>query len=89
MTKMLFKNLILLAMIFPSIAVGFSFPEIPFCPEGGPPGWFNRMTGQHNQRYYGPVPVFSPAYPPVSPQYWNPQNLQQSPAYPAVYPATK
>lgn len=33
------------------------FPEIGFCPLGGPPGWFNRMSGQ-SHRYYPP-----PAYP--------------------------
>ncbi len=33
------------------------FPEFDFCPLGGPPGWFNRMTGKYDQRYfYPPLP---------------------------------
>jgi len=50
-----------------------AFPEIPFCPIGGPPGWFNRMTGDsYNQYRYPPAgyPLTYPqAYPPAYPAY--------------------
>jgi len=39
-------------------------PEFSFCPIGGPPGWFNRMTGQHDHdwRYSYPPPYPYPNY---------------------------
>ena len=58
-------------------ANAFAFPELPFCPLGGPPGWFNRMTPD-NDRYYGPPPVrgwYPAPYPPV-----------YQPGYLPVYP---
>lgn len=30
---------------------GFSFPELPFCPAGGPPGWFNHFTQNRDYNY--------------------------------------
>lgn len=53
------------------------FPEFGFCPMGGPPGWLNRLTGEHKKRYYYPPP---PRYPAVIPNTWQrPFN-----AYPAA-----
>jgi hypothetical protein len=52
---------LLIAVLF-SAPVQARFPEFGFCPLGGPPGWFNRMTGQHH-RYYAP-PVYPWYYPP-------------------------
>lgn len=57
-------------------AQAFSLPEIPFCPLGGPPGWFNRMV---NDTTYG--------YPP--PRYWygpDPRLYPYGPAYGRPYP---
>ncbi len=39
--------------------------EFGFCPLGGPPGWINRLTGEHHKRRgrYPPpwvVPYYSP-----------------------------
>ncbi len=80
MIKTLFLSFTLAIMVIPSIASGFRFPEIGFCPAGGPPGWFNRMTGQNN-RYYGPPPpMVRPGYPTYFPNWQIPQ-MQQSPVY--------
>jgi hypothetical protein len=46
-----------------------AFPEIPFCPLGGPPGWLNRIFDDDDHRYY-PPPYYSPP-PPVAAPYWN------------------
>lgn len=57
-------------------AQAFSFPEIPFCPLGGPPGWFNRIV---NDNTYG--------YPP--PPYWyrpDPRQYPYGPAYGRAHP---
>lgn len=59
-----------------------AFPEIPFCPLGGPPGWANRLFDLDDDyypppRYYGApywqgYPQYSPAYP-VDPSFqWYP-----------------
>jgi hypothetical protein len=51
-------------MALPSPAVHARFAEFGFCPLGGPPGWFNRITGQHRKKrfhpaaYYYPRPVY-------------------------------
>lgn len=48
-----------LAAAFLPALVSAGFPEIGFCPLGGPPGWINRLTGQHNRYYYAPPPVIN------------------------------
>lgn len=48
--------LVLLGLLFMT-QVEARFAEFDFCPLGGPPGWFNRLSGQ-SYRYYPP-----PAYP--------------------------
>ena len=61
----------LLVMTLPAVVQAFSFPEISFCPLGGPPGWFNRISGEHDRRYYPPPPVMpSNYYPAVAPYRW-------------------
>jgi hypothetical protein len=56
---------LLLALIL-GAATAQALPEIPFCPLGGPTGWWNRMTDD-DDRYYPP-----PYYPPPLPApYWN------------------
>ncbi len=53
------------------------FPELPFCPLGGPPGWFNRLTDRDHRspppywlRY--PLRPSPPSYGYVPPSvlYW-------------------
>ncbi|MGB5397309.1 MAG: hypothetical protein WBN96_09175 [Gammaproteobacteria bacterium] len=41
-------------------AHAFFFPEIPFCPLGGPPGWYNRLANHDRYERY-PPPLYSPA----------------------------
>jgi hypothetical protein len=69
----------LMALLF-AVTAEARFPEFSFCPLGGPPGWFNRLSGQ-SHRYYPPPPY--PLQAPVIPYYraypypvW-----QQRPAY--------
>jgi hypothetical protein len=76
--------LLVLALLLVPGAVQ-ALPEIPFCPLGGPTGWWNRLTDDDDDRYYPP-----PFYPP--PQfrpYWNQAYpygyVPQYPSYP-VYP---
>ncbi|HHJ35091.1 MAG TPA: hypothetical protein ENJ87_04935 [Gammaproteobacteria bacterium] len=54
----------LLALLVVSSLPRYShaFPELPFCPEGGPPGWMNHFRHdrnhyirQHYPRYATPV----------------------------------
>jgi len=69
---MLCQRLLLVALMS-SPATVLAFPEIPFCPLGGPPGWFNRMSGDY--RHYPNRPVW---YPPPYQQFY-----QSHPPYPA------
>ena len=57
--------LVLVFVMLFSMPVQARFPEFGFCPLGGPPGWFNRMTGQH-RKWYPPPPAYGPPYPPPS-----------------------
>lgn len=54
------RLLIVLVMVIP-VNVN-AFPEIPFCPLGGPPGWMNRMFNHHHRPVYYAPPVY--VYPP-------------------------
>jgi hypothetical protein len=75
--------LILLGLLF-SAQLEARFPEFGFCPLGGPPGWFNRISGQ-SHRYYPPPPY--PVRAPYMPyrtytypaQQFRPQFIQQNP----------
>ncbi len=54
------RNLIALLMLTASADAMAFFPELPFCPFGGPPGWYNRVM--HERDVY---PQYR--YPP----YWS------------------
>ena len=60
------KALLKLLIIFISsvlTANSHAFPELPFCPGGGPPGWmnyFNDKRDQNIRRHY--APQYSPAF---------------------------
>ena len=62
-------------------ATAQALPEFPFCPLGGPTGWWNRLTDD-DDRYY-PPPYYPP--PPVL-LYWNQAypygNVPRYPLYP-------
>ena len=55
-----------------------AFPEMPFCPLGGPPGWANRVLGDRYD-YYTPPPYYN------NQPYWQ-SYPQYSPVYPGGYP---
>ena len=90
---MTYRRLLFLILML-SCSGACAFPEIPFCPLGGPPGWFNRMTGDH--AYYRPAPrpyhlpnpstyqpVYAPRYPAYQyPPYRLPANDTVSPGSP-------
>jgi len=67
MFLMTFRQLLILLLLFGS-AKAAAFPEIPFCPLGGPPGWFNRIAGD-NDRYYWRPPVHANYPQPYQPAY--------------------
>ena len=52
-------RIFLLLAVWPAMVTA-GLPEFGFCPQGGPPGWINRMTGW--DRNYSP-PVYQPSYP--------------------------
>lgn len=59
------RAVLLMPLVLGSTSVQ-ALPEFPFCPLGGPTGWWNRMTDD-DDRYYPP-----PYYPPpVIVPYWN------------------
>ncbi len=70
-------SLLILTMLFSAEALA-RFPEFGFCPLGGPPGWFNRISGQtHRHRVLmpvypaqmSPVPYYAGYAYPVPPRY--------------------
>ena len=60
---------VILLLAHASVAGATSFPEVPFCPFGGPTGWMNRITGYDGYDRYDryPPPGYYPSYP--SPYY--------------------
>ena len=50
-------RLVILLILSVAAKSSYAFPEIPFCPLGGPPGWMNRLT--HHHRHY--IPPYYPA----------------------------
>jgi hypothetical protein len=58
-------HFLLLVGLQSATQVDARFPEIGFCPLGGPPGWLNRMNGQ-SHRYDSPY-YLPPPYPVRSP----------------------
>lgn len=83
LSKYLLFIFIAIGVITPTTVYSFRLPEIDFCPLGGPPGWFNRITGQNDRRYYGPPPpMLKPGFTPVPPVNWYPAApIQQQPVY--------
>jgi hypothetical protein len=63
--------LLLLLGLATTNAHAFFFPEMPFCPLGGPPGWFNRITNNHHSYRHYPPRMYSPA-PYYQPRWQNP-----------------
>lgn len=55
-----------------------AFPELPFCPMGGPPGWMHRFLDRHDHDrppvFYQPQGYYprSRAYPPQIFRYGQP-----------------
>lgn len=69
----LFLSMLMLSIPFQAQA---RFPEFGFCPLGGPPGWFNRLSGQKYRYHYrtpvhtratGYVPFYNGVAPATSP----------------------
>ncbi len=92
--KVSFKFFIILIFSGYSDA-GYAFPELPFCPAGGPPGWLNYFNYKrdqnilrHNAQYalpaYAPPAYYQPrynySYTPVYRGYDNRPNYYYSPA---------
>ena len=74
-------RVVLVLSLLVGAATAQALPELPFCPLGGPTGWWNRVTDD-DDRYY-PPPYYPP--PPVAP-YWNqPYPYGDVPRYP-LYP---
>jgi hypothetical protein len=69
--KVLFKFLVIL-VISSLASASYAFPELPFCPAGGPPGWMNHFNHKHEQNiwrhyYRNNAPAYYyPAYAPGS-----------------------
>ena len=57
------RRLALAAALLLGPAAAAAFPDIPFCPLGGPPGWIDRLTDDDDHRY--PPPYYPP--PPLLP----------------------
>ena len=79
--SMMLKRLLLIGSMLVSTSIS-AFPEMPFCPLGGPTGWFNRMAG--GPGYYPPPamlypppyrPMVAPGYPPTGNAYPNLRRL--------------
>jgi hypothetical protein len=69
---------LLISLLLGSTAAS-AFPEIPFCPLGGPPGWWNRITDDDDRYYYPPPPYYPPTraapyWGTVHPYSYVPQN---------------
>jgi hypothetical protein len=73
-TLAVIKRTVLVSLLaYASVTGATSFPEVPFCPFGGPTGWMNRITGYDDyggyNRYpppvYYPSPYYQPGWRPV------------------------
>ena len=73
--KVLFK-LSIISIAAALSANSHAFPELPFCPAGGPPGWMNHFNYKRDQniwRHYRPVTYYQPYYNPgFRPFYYKP-----------------
>ena len=50
-----------------------AFPEFPFCPAGGPPGWLNYLNDNHDKNIWRRYSLYNPYV----------QNASRYPGYPA------
>ena len=85
--KVLFK-LSIIFIITSLSANSYAFPELPFCPAGGPPGWMNHLNHKRDQNiwrhylqnaspaYFRPNNGYTPAY---LPNYNRPYNYSTPP----------
>ena len=64
----------LLLMASQATQAGF-LKEFGFCPLGGPPGWYNRLSGQRPPYRFRPYPVYMPMY-------YSPVQTYRYPLYP-------
>jgi len=87
--KVFFKLFIVLLGLSLSPA-SHAFPELPFCPAGGPPGWmnyFNDKRDQNNWRRYSQY-YATPAY--RQPAYYRPAYRPgKQPGYQPAYRAPR
>lgn len=71
-------------------AESYAFPELPFCPAGGPPGWMNYFNDKRDQNIWRqhsryPSPAFrrpaynSPAYNSYKPNFRSNYNYSPAP----------
>ena len=77
------RALLAMSMAAPGLAFA-GFPEIPFCPLGGPPGWFNTLFDSDHKRWRYPPPYYR--YPPNYPAPPVAYQVYPPPAYPAPVP---
>jgi hypothetical protein len=54
------------------VATTSAFPEFPFCPAGGPPGWFNYFNDKHDKNIWRRYSQYNPYI----------QNAGRYPGYP-------
>lgn len=81
------KALFLIFTIASLTTNSYAFPELPFCPAGGPPGWMNHFNYKRDQniwRHYSAYPYPSPAYNRPA-YYWPSQGYGYSPNYNRPY----
>ncbi|MGD2053803.1 MAG: hypothetical protein PVG45_06815 [Gammaproteobacteria bacterium] len=64
-----FKGVVLSIPLLLGSAGAMAFPDIPFCPLGGPPGWLDRIFDDDDHHRYHPPPYYRP--PPAAAPYWN------------------
>ena len=80
------NKLFVILIISASSTNSYAFPELPFCPAGGPPGWLNHFNFNRDQNIWRRYSRYnSPAYNTGRyPGYYGPA---YSPAYrPNSYP---
>jgi hypothetical protein len=59
-------NTFFLLIVLPFSMSVCAFPEIPFCPAGGPPGWMNYFDYRQNQNRWAPNHYYSENHLPAN-----------------------
>jgi len=62
------KRLLLTLVFLTGSATAMALPDLPFCPLGGPPGWWDRIIDDDPPPRYLPPLYYTP--PPLPP-YWH------------------